>query len=97
MTSMLVQLLLRPTMPKLSAGRLVRFGTTTSSALTKGPLAERVMCCLKGATTPMRLADISEAILDYDSRVKKILAKLVRQGSVEAIGPEGFGQRFRLR
>jgi hypothetical protein len=45
----------------------------------------------------MRLADISEAILDYDSRVKKILAKLVRQGSVEAIGPEGFGQRFRLR
>ena len=97
MTSIVAHLLHRPSMPKLSAGRLVRFGVTTSSALTKGPLSERVICCLRGAVTPMRLADISEAILDYDSRVKKTLAKLVTQGSVEAIGPVGFGQRFRLR
>ncbi len=68
MTSMLAQLLLRPTMPKLSAGRLVRFGVSTSSVLTKGPLVDRVLCCLKGATTPMRLADISEAILDRSGR-----------------------------
>lgn len=80
-----------------AAGRLIRFGETTSSTLTRGPLNERVLCCLRGASAPMRLADISEAIRDYDSRAKKTLHKLVKAGLVEVIGPVGYGQRFRLR
>lgn len=97
MTSMIAHMLTRQTVINHSAGRLIRFGQTTSSTLTRGPLTERVLSCLRGATMPMRLADISEAINDCDSRSKKILNKLVKSGLVEAIGPVGFGQRFRLR
>lgn len=97
MTSMVAHLLIRQPVLQHSAGRLIRFGETTSSTLTRGPLNERVLCCLRGATTPMRLADISEAIKDYDSRAKKTLQKLVKAGLVEEIGPAGFGQRFKLR
>lgn len=96
MTSIVAHLLLRPQMQMLASGRQVRFGETTSSTLTRGPLRERILSCLSGAAVPMRLADITEAIKDYDSRASKTLAKLVREGLVESIGPAGYGQRFRL-
>jgi predicted HTH transcriptional regulator len=97
MTSMIAHLLMGKPVQHHVEGRLIRFGETTSNTLTRGPINERVLCCLRGATAPMRLADISEAIKDYDSRAKKTLQKLVKAGLVEAIGPEGYGQRFRLR
>lgn len=97
MTSLVAQLLLRQREIPQSSGRVVRFGETSSTTLTRGPLNQRVLSCLNGASAPMRLADISEAIKDYDSRVKKTLHKLVIAGVVEVIGPEGYGQRYRQR
>lgn len=97
MSSMVAYLLMRQPVQQPAAGRAIRFGESTSSTLTRGPLNERVLCCLRGATAPMRLADITEAIKDYDSRAKKTLHKLVKAGLVEEIGPAGYGQRFSLK
>lgn len=97
MNSLFAQLLMQEVVLPQSTGRLVRFGETTSNTLTRGPMTERVVSCLRGASAPMRLADITEAVKDYDSRVKKTLTKLVRAGLVEEIGPVGYQQRFRLR